>query len=79
MKRASGLLCLSVWVCTTAWAGDAAAPPADEEMLDFLGEFATDDGGWLAPQVLNDAGMLERADLAIPETANDGGDVNEPL
>jgi hypothetical protein len=48
-------------------------------MLEFLGEFATDDGGWLAPQVLKDTGMLERADLALPETANDEGNGNEPL
>jgi hypothetical protein len=70
MRQASSTLVMLLSVCGTCFATDAAAPVADVEVLEFLGEFATDDGGWLDPQQLSDSGMLERAELDLPEKSD---------
>jgi hypothetical protein len=73
------MLFAMVGVCSATYAADAVAPPADEEMLEYLGEFSTTDGGWLDPQTLGDAAMLDRTNTQPPEEAGDGKENNDAL
>ncbi|MFO1434969.1 MAG: hypothetical protein U1F34_00820 [Gammaproteobacteria bacterium] len=70
MRRAKTALVAMVSVCSAAYSADGA-PPAEEDMLEYLGEFSTADGGWMDPQTLTDAAMLERANMQSPIPAED--------
>jgi hypothetical protein len=70
MRQVSATLGVLLSVCGGCYAADAAAPTAELDLLEFLGEFATDDGGWLDPRALSDGGMLEHAELDSPEKSD---------
>lgn len=77
-----GLLCsalVSAQTASPAPAGLATQPPQEQEqgpsleLLEFLGQWETDDGEWIAPQDLADAefGLLLDASLEIEPDESD--------
>jgi len=71
MPRPVESLCL----CLLLWSGTLRAqePAPDPELLAFLGEWATDDGGWMDPQSLEQASGLDDDQEA---TGNGNGHVD---
>ncbi len=57
MPRPVEGLCLCLLLCNATVYAEEPAP--DPEVLDFLGEWATDDGGWLDPESLLEATELD--------------------
>ncbi len=80
---------LTLLMVSGAWAvdqqgGDAQAETPPLELLEFLGQWETDDGEWIAPQDLEDPELVNLLDAVMEtETAavltddeNAGEDVN---
>jgi len=63
-------LCLLLGMATVQADEPAPAP----ELLEFLGEWSTDDGGWLDPEVLLEARELDDNDNAEATDKADGHD-----
>ncbi|MDO9319915.1 MAG: hypothetical protein Q7V56_17205 [Gammaproteobacteria bacterium] len=75
-RAAAWSLALTLLMASSAWGGDQdgsdeqteAPPPL--ELLEFLGQWETDDGEWIDPQELEDPALVNLLEAALaPETA----------
>jgi len=76
MPRPVEGLCLCLLLCSAAVFAEDPVPETtpDPDLLEFLGEWSTDDGGWLDPETLLKASELDDIDPAEATDKADGHD-----